>query len=237
MKAEVRKKHIFVVGGSGGLGSKICEFFIKNGWICSILTKNNNKSGDFCLNLQADLKDWGQVQRVINKLQKQGVALDAVVFAGGLVQDQLIMKMSENQWDEVASVNLKSVAILMQGLWPLLKRSGGGHFVSVGSIVGVIGRAGQANYAAAKAGLIALSKSAAQEWGPDNIRSHVILPGFLKTNMTASFSAEQIQKIEEQNVLGRIGTLEEVARFVFFLCSTEHISGQVFNLDSRILPG
>ncbi len=236
MKPEAEKKHVLIVGGSGGLGSKISNFFIKNGWICSNISKNKCKNGDFYLNLQTDLKDWDQIQAISKGLQEEGLVLDAVVFAAGVVQDHLLMKMTETEWDDVASVNLKSIAGLMQGLAPLLKRSGGGHFVSVGSIVGVTGRAGQANYAATKAGLIALSKSAAQEWGPDNIRSHVILPGFLKTKMTSSFSAEQIRKIEEQNVLGRIGTLEEVARFVFFLCSTEHISGQVFNLDSRILP-
>lgn len=236
MNSERQKQHVLIVGGNGGIGSCLSEYFYKNGVLVSKITRKSSKSGGLFLDLEADLSDFAQVEQVLRTIQKEKTLIHSVIFAAGVVRDHSLIKMTEEEWDQVEWVNLKSVWQLMQGLAPLIKQAGGGHFVHIGSIVGLTGRFGQANYAAAKAGLIALSKSAAQEFGADNIRSNVIVPGFLKTKMTAHLKESQIEKIKSDNVLGRIGTLEEVAEFIYFLCSTQHISGQVFNLDSRILP-
>jgi len=192
--------------------------------------------GGNCIYLKADLTLPSQIDQAFTQLKSTISALDAVIFSAGVVQDQLLIKMVEADWDQVCAINLKSVWALTQKCLPLLEASGGGHLVHLGSIAGLTGRMGQANYSASKAGLIALSKSFAKELGPKNIRSNVVLPGFLKTPMTYGVSQDKVEKIKNENSLGRMGTVEEVARFIYFLCSTDHISGQVFNLDSRILP-
>jgi len=236
MNQDKEERNILVIGGSGGIGQNIVQLFDKNGWKVAILSRNADRSGGNCIYLKADLTLSSQIDQAFTQLKSKISALDAVIFAAGVIQDQLLINMVEADWDQVCEVNLKSVWALTQKCLPLLEASGGGHLVHLGSIAGLTGGMGQANYSASKAGLIALSKSFAQELGPKNIRSNVVLPGFLKTPMTQGVSQDKIEKIKNENSLGRMGTVEEVARFIYFLCSTDYISGQVFNLDSRILP-
>lgn len=227
-------KKVLIVGSSGGIGSKLSIKFDSSGWKSASLSRKIDESGGRLLALEVDLSDSAQVEKAIKRLKQEGIVLDALIFAAGQVQDKLLLKMSEAEWDEVVAVNLKAVWALMCGVAPLL--SGGGHIVLLGSGAGVTGKEGQVNYSAAKAGLIGLSKSAAKEWGEQNIRCNVVLPGFLRTNMTAHLSEKQVSEYEANNVLKRLGSVDEVAEFIYFLCSTKNISGQVFNLDSRILP-
>ena len=137
-------------------------------------------------------------------------------------------------WDHVLDVNLKGAFLCAQAaLRPMIKQRGG-HILNIGSFVARVSRAGQANYAAAKAGLIGLTQSLAKEVGSRNVRVNAILPGVLATPMTAQLTPEQFAAISTENALGRISTVEEVARFTAFLAGTQNISGQLFQLDSRI---
>jgi len=237
MKKGKGKKNILIVGGSGVIGQELVKFYDESGWNTAILSRNNDGSGGNTLFLKADLRLSVQMDQAIEELRGHFGHLNAVVFCAGMISDQLILKMNEEDWDEVLRVNLKGVFLLIQRVSPLLELAGGGHLICLGSIVGSTGRIGQTNYAAAKAGLVALVKSSARELGPRNIRVNVILPGFINSSMSSKLSEAQREKIKQENVLGRVGNANEVARFIHFLSTTDHISGQVFNLDSRILPG
>lgn len=226
-----------IVGGSGGIGSLLAKKMCVSGWNLSILSRNRVNIGGITHFFKADLTSADQIQKCLEEIKKAKPTLKALIFAAGAVSDSLIPRLSEDSWERVVSVNLKSVWQISKELVPLIEAAGGGHIVCLGSIVGVTGRSGQSNYAAAKAGLTGLCKSLAREAGEKNIRVNVILPGFLQTKMTSSLKEDQIKTISEENVLKRTGTVEEVVRFIQFLISTEHISGQVFNLDSRILSG
>lgn len=236
VKETDRQNKILVVGGSGGIGKFIINKFYESGWKTANLSRKNVGSGDKCLFYPTDLSKISQIKETFKRLEKEFQNLDAVVNCAGIIQDQTLIKMSEPAWDSVLHLNLKAAFLITQLAAPLLEKNSGGHIVHMGSMSGMIGRFGQGNYAAAKAGLISLVKSAARELGEKNIRVNLVIPGFQRTPMTSRLSADQVEKIRRENVLGRIGTPEEVAKFVHFLCTTEHISGQVFNLDSRILP-
>lgn len=236
MKETDRQNKILVVGGSGGIGKFIVYKFYESGWRVANLSRKYVNSGGICSFYPADLSKTSQIQEAFEIVENEFQHLDAVVNCAGIIHDQSLLKMSEPAWDSVIHLNLKAAFLITQLAAPLLEKNSGGHIVHMGSMSGMIGRFGQGNYAAAKAGLASLVKSAARELGGKNIRVNLVIPGFQRTPMTAGLSANQVEKIYRENVLGRIGTPEEVARFVHFLCTTEHISGQVFNLDSRILP-
>lgn len=155
--------------------------------------------------------------------------LDMLVTCAGVLHDALVSKLTDAQWNACCDVNLTGAFRCAQAAAPLMSPSIGGSVVFISSGSAKFGNRGQANYAASKAGLIALAQSLAREWGQDNIRVHCILPGFLTTHMTA-----HLHRNAEDHTLKRFNTVQETARFIAFLHSLRHTSGQVFQLDSRI---
>ncbi len=154
--------------------------------------------------------------------------LDMLVNCAGKLHDALLPKLTNEQWNASCAVNLTGAFLCAQAAAPLMSPAGGSLvFVSSGSAK--FGNVGQANYAASKAGLIGLTQSLAREWGKDNIRVHCVLPGFMETRMTA-----HLKRSAEDHALNRLNTVQETARFIAFLHSLPHTSGQVFQLDSRI---
>jgi 3-oxoacyl-[acyl-carrier protein] reductase len=160
--------------------------------------------------------------------------LDALVNNAGMTADKSLPQLSEADWDRVLDVNLKGAFSCSQAVLRAMMQQRAGHILNIASFVARVGRAGQANYAAAKAGLIGLTEALAIEVGSRNVRVNAILPGILATPMTARLAADQRQRLAGENALGRINDVEEVARFVVFLAGTQNISGQVFQLDSRV---
>ncbi len=160
--------------------------------------------------------------------------LDVLVNNAGICRDTLLLKMSERDWDDVIAVNLTGAAACSREAVKLMSRAGGGHLIHIGSWAPRQGNAGQSNYSAAKAGLIALSQSLAKEYGTRNIRSHVILPGYLPTKLNAHLPGTVQESVLQAHVLGRLNTVEEAAAFAVFLSATCNTSGQVFQLDSRV---
>ncbi len=159
--------------------------------------------------------------------------LDLLVNNAGTTRDGLLAKMGEEDWDTVVDTNLKGAFFCCQCALRLMLKQRNGHIVNVGSFSAIQPQIGQANYAAAKAGLMALTRSLAKETGRRNVRVNCVLPGFLRTKMTQGLAAETIERARESHVLGRFNTCEDVARFVEFLHSMENVSGQTFQLDSR----
>ncbi len=162
--------------------------------------------------------------------------LDLLVNNAGVFRDASLLKMTEEDFDAVLDVNLKGAFLCTQAALKLMSRQREGHIINIGSYSALSGPAGQANYAAAKAGLIALTQSTAKEYGSRNIRANCILPGFLETKMTRHLleDAEWKEHLLSQHTLGRLNTPQDVARFIVMLHSMPAVSGQVFQLDSRI---
>lgn len=179
---------------------------------------------------QMDVTDKAQVQAVIGALPR----LDLLIHNAGFLRDASLLKMTESDFHEVLQVHLKGAFLTAQAALKIMVKQRLGHIVMIGSFSALSGPSGQANYAAAKAGLIALTQSVAAEYGPRNIRANCVLPGFLETKMSQPLLDKQRPKIEAAHALGRLNTPQEAARFMAFLHTMENVSGQVFQLDSRV---
>jgi 3-oxoacyl-[acyl-carrier protein] reductase len=162
--------------------------------------------------------------------------LDLLINNAGIFRDASLLKMSEEDFDAVLDVNLKGAFLCTQAALKLMSRQREGHIINIGSYSALSGPAGQANYAAAKAGLIALTQSTAKEYGSRNIRANCLLPGFLETKMTRHLleDAKWKESLLSQHTLGRLNTPQDAARFILMLHAMPAVSGQVFQLDSRI---
>ena len=179
---------------------------------------------------EMDVTDKTQVQRAIGALPR----LDLLIHNAGFLRDASMLKMSDEDFHAVLQVHLKGAFLTAQAAVKLMSKQRQGHIVTIGSFSALSGPAGQANYAAAKAGLIAFTQSIAAEYGARNIRANCVLPGFIDTRMTRALLEKQREQIESNHSLGRLNTVEDAARFIAFLHTMQHVSGQVFQLDSRI---
>jgi 3-oxoacyl-[acyl-carrier protein] reductase len=159
--------------------------------------------------------------------------LDILVNNAGINRDAVVWKMTDEQWDEVLDVSLKGQFNTIRAAAPIFRQQGSGRIVNIASINGLRGKFGQANYAAAKAGIIALTKSVARELGASGVTCNAVAPGLIETEMTRQLPADVRQKALDDIVLGRIGTPEDVAAVVAFLCSDKarHITGEVIKVD------
>ena len=177
--------------------------------------------------------DFAQTEEVVKQVKEDFGSIDILVNNAGITKDGLMLRMTEAQWDAVIAVNLKSAFNFIHACMPIMMRQKGGSIINMASVVGVHGNAGQCNYSASKAGMIALAKSIAQEMGAKGIRANAIAPGFIETAMTAALSddvrAEWCKKIP----LRRGGTPEDVANVALFLASdlSSYVSGQVIQID------
>lgn len=162
--------------------------------------------------------------------------LDLLVNNAGAVDDALMAGMTNESFGSVLEVNLTGAFRCARAAVKRMSRQRSGHVINVGSFAALTGTAGQANYAAAKAGLIGLTKSLAAEYGARNVRCNCVLPGFLETRMTRAVLERRREEVLARHALGRLNTLEDAARFIVMLDSMAHVSGQVFQLDSRIGP-
>lgn len=168
---------------------------------------------------------------VVEEIHKEFGRIDILVNNAGITKDGLMLRMSEQQWDAVLTVNLKSAFNFIHALTPIMARQRGGSIISMSSVVGVSGNAGQCNYSASKAGLIGLTKSIAKEMGPRGIRANCIAPGFIISDMTAALPDEVREQWVKTIPLRRGGTPEDVAKVALFLASdlSSYVSGQVIN--------
>ena len=177
--------------------------------------------------------DFAQTEEVVKQVKEDFGSIDILVNNAGITKDGLMLRMTEAQWDAVIAVNLKSAFNFIHACTPVMMRQKGGSIINMASVVGVHGNAGQCNYSASKAGMIALAKSIAQEMGSKGIRANAIAPGFIETAMTAALPddvrAEWCKKIP----LRRGGTPEDVANVALFLASdlSSYVSGQVIQID------
>jgi len=205
-----------VTGGAGDLARAIREKLLQDQWEVHAPGKDI-----------LDVTSPDSASRFLRGLPR----LDYLVHTAGILRDRSIAQMEESDWDAVHAVNLRGAFHVARLAWEMhMHTQKSGHILFISSGSARYGITGQANYASAKAGLLGLMQSFAREYGPSNVRVNAILPGFLQTKMTAHVKELPVA----QNVLERLNTVEEVARFVTFLDTLPHTSGQVFQLDSRI---
>jgi 3-oxoacyl-[acyl-carrier protein] reductase len=210
---------VVITGGAGGLSRAIAEVF-----------RNAGREVRAPDRQELDVTDRDGVAAYF-----AGFETDLLVCAAGITRDAPLAKLEESAWDETLAVNLHAAARCARGVLKGMRRRKSGHIVFVSSFSALHPPAGQAAYAAAKAGLIGLAKSLAREAGPANVRVNVILPGFLETPMTARVSSARRDEVRADHVLGRFNTPDAVARFLRTLHEDlPHTSGQVFQLDSRV---
>ena len=177
--------------------------------------------------------DFAQSEEVVKQVKEDFGSIDILVNNAGITKDGLMLRMTEAQWDAVIGVNLKSAFNFIHACVPVMMRQRSGSIINMASVVGVHGNAGQANYAASKAGMIALAKSVAQEMGPKGIRANAIAPGFIDTAMTQELSEEVRKEWMNQIPLRRGGTVDDVANCAVYLASdlSSYVSGQVIQVD------
>ena len=186
-----------------------------------------------CLAYAGNAADFAETEEVVKKIKEDFGAIDILVNNAGITKDGLMLRMTEQQWDAVINVNLKSAFNFIHACVPIMMRQRGGSIINMASVVGVHGNAGQANYAASKAGLIALAKSVGQEMGPKGIRANAIAPGFIDTAMTQALPDDIRKEWINKIPLRRGGQVEDIANVATFLASdmSSYVSGQVIQVD------
>jgi len=197
------------------------------------------KMGRESLVVPADISQSEEVARLVDTTVKAYGKVDILVNNAGITRDQLVMRMSDDDWDNVLRVNLKSVFLCTRAVLRHMMRQRWGRIVSIASVVGLIGNAGQANYASAKAGIIGFTRTIAKEAAPRGITANAVAPGFIDTPMTQQLPEDRKQALAGQILLGYLGTPRDVAEAVAFLASEEarYITGQVLTVDGGISLG
>jgi 3-oxoacyl-[acyl-carrier protein] reductase len=244
----LQNKIALVTGATRGIGKGIAEAFAKNGASVAFTYVSSDEKaraleaelmalGVKAKGYKSDAGDFKAADDLVNQVLLDFGTIDILVNNAGITRDTLLMRMSEQQWDEVMNANLKSVFNMVKAVQKPMLKARKGSIINMSSVVGVKGNAGQSNYAASKAGIIGFTKSIALELGSRNIRSNAIAPGFIETEMTAALDEKVIQQWREGIPLKRGGSVEDVANLCLFLASdmSAYITGQCINVCGGML--
>ncbi|MGB9779263.1 3-oxoacyl-[acyl-carrier-protein] reductase [Caldanaerobacter sp.] len=238
----------FVTGGSRGIGRAIAVRLAKDGFDVAItyvkdeesareVVEEIKKHGVNGIALKCDVSHYHEVEKAVEKVVQELGSIDVVVNNAGITKDNLILKMEEDEWDSVIDVNLKGAFNVIKFASKYMIKKRKGKIINISSVVGLMGNVGQANYAASKAGLIGLTKSAAKELAARGITVNAVAPGFIETDMTSVLKEEIKEAMIKSIPLKRAGKPEEVAEVVAFLASkaSDYITGQVINVDGGMV--
>lgn len=241
-------KTALVTGASKGIGKKIAEVFAAHGanvaftYLSSVekgeaLEKELATAGTKVKGYRSDASDYKAAEELINNIVTEFGSIDIVVNNAGITKDGLLMRMSEEQWDDVINTNLKSIFNVTKAATKPMMKQRFGVFINMSSIVGVQGNAGQANYSASKAGIIGFTKSVAKELGSRNIRSNAIAPGFIRTEMTDALPTDVVEGWNKMIPLQRMGETTDIANVALFLASDmgSYVNGQVISVCGGML--
>jgi 3-oxoacyl-[acyl-carrier protein] reductase len=234
-----------VTGAGRGIGKAIAETLAQHGVTvicvsksadsCGAVAAAINASGGKARALAIDVADGGAIAKGVEELQKEFPAIDILVNNAGITRDGLLFRMSDTDWNDVISTNLTSCFHFCKLVGRPMTRARFGRIVNIASVSGIMGNAGQANYSAAKAGMIGLTKTLAREFAGRSVTVNAVAPGFIKTDMTTEFvnNPEASAKILEVVPLKRFGEAADIANMTAYLCSEEagYITGQVFTVD------
>jgi len=246
MARSDNKRVIIVTGASRGLGREIALCFGREGEriVVNFLSKEKeaqavadeiSMNGGESICYKANVKNKVEVEAMTRDTAERWGAVDVLINNAAITKDGIMLRMAEEDWDEVIDTNLSGPFQCVRAAAPYMIKQRRGHIINISSIVGLQGREGQANYSSAKAGLIGLTKASARELGPFNIKVNAVMPGYLPTDMGSKISDDVHDLILKENVLGKISGPREAAEFIYHLSRMNNVSGQVFNLDSRIV--
>jgi 3-oxoacyl-[acyl-carrier protein] reductase len=239
---KLKGRVALVTGAAQGIGKSIAEALAKEGAdiivsdinieLAKITANEIGALGVKSIAVKANVADANDVAASVDQAVKEFGKIDILVNNAGITKDNLLIRMKDEDWDAVLSVNLRSMFLCTKAIAPLMMKNRWGRIVNIASIVGEMGNFGQANYSAAKAGAIGLTKTVARELASRGITCNAIAPGFIDTAMTQKLSDDVKKRLSEQIPLTRLGTPEDIAKAAVFLCAdADYITGQVVNVN------
>lgn len=247
MNKLLENKTALITGASRGIGRAVALRFAEEGCQIAFTYQNSHEQaeevrqasvskGVTCRAYASNAADFEQAHQVVEEVVKDFGQIDILVNNAGITKDMLLMRMTEQQWDAVVDVNLKSAFNFTHAVSPYMMRRRSGSIISMSSVVGIYGNAGQANYAASKAGIIALMQSVAKELGSRGVRANAIAPGFILTDMTSALPQATLDEFVHRIPMRRGGTPEEVANVALFLASdlSSYVSGQTIQVTGAM---
>ena len=244
---NLKDKVAIVTGASRGIGEAIAIQLSNSGANIILIARKTNKlkvvqetiisQGGIAESIVGDVSSLDSLTEIISSINKKWGRIDILVNNAGIARDNIIMRMKEDDWDEVMSVNLKGCFNGIKSVARPMIKNKSGRVINITSVIGQIGNAGQSNYAASKAGIMGLTKSMAKELGSRNITVNAIAPGYITTDMTNELNEEIKEKMKSSIPLGRLGSPDDVANLVCFLASDDagYITGQTFNVDGGMV--
>jgi len=240
----VEGKNVIITGASRGIGKGIAEIFAKNGANIAFtfasseekakaLEQDLQQFGSKVKGYKSDASDFEAAQKLVDDVISEFGSIDIIINNAGITKDNLLLRMQKDDWDSIIKTNMDSVFNLTKAAVKPMMKQKMGSIINMSSVVGVKGNAGQANYAASKAGIIGFSKSVALELGSRNIRCNVVAPGFIETEMTAVLGEKVIQEWRDAIPMKRGGTVEDIANACLFLASdlSSYVTGQVIHVN------
>lgn len=241
-------KVAFITGGTRGIGRQIAITLAENGYDIAVNYRTNNnaiiilkeeveRNNVKFIAVQGDVSKYEDTENMINEIIRQYTRIDVLVNNAGVTKDTLLMRMKKEDFEDVININLVGTFNVTKNVIPYMMKQKNGRIINISSVVGISGNAGQANYAASKAGIIGFTKSLAKEVGSRNILVNAVAPGFIETQMTDVLKEEVKEEISKTIPLKRTGKPIDVANVVKFLASEDssYITGQVINVDGGML--
>ena len=240
---RLKDKVVLITGSARGIGKEIAKTFGREG--ATLVVSDINEASaqataqEFCQNgveassFACDVTNMKSVEEMVNKILDKHSRIDILVNNAGITRDNLLLRMTENEWDSVINTNLRGTFVCTKVITKSMLKARSGKIISIASIIGIRGNAGQANYAASKAGIIGFTKSIAREFASRGITANAVAPGFIQTEMTDKLSDKAKEEIFQQIPLGKLGTPIDVANACLFLASSEadYITGQTLVVD------
>jgi 3-oxoacyl-[acyl-carrier protein] reductase len=244
IQIDLSGKNALVTGSTRGIGRAIAETLAKSGARVAIVGRELQKAqqaatavGNGAQGFACDVTDTAAVAKLVADVETAFGSIDILVNNAGITRDNLVMRLKDDDWDSVQNANLRGAFAAIRAVSRGMMKRRSGRIINISSIIGIIGNKGQANYAASKAGLIALTKSVAKELGSRNILVNAVAPGFIETEMTAAMTPEAREGLGKQIALERLGTPQDVAAAVAFLASdlATYVTGQVLVVDGGMV--
>ena len=244
IQIDLSAKNALVTGSTRGIGRAIAETLAKSGARVAIVGRELQKAqqaatavGNGAQGFACDVTDTAAVAKLVADVETAFGSIDILVNNAGITRDNLVMRLKDDDWDSVQNANLRGAFAAIRAVSRGMMKRRSGRIINISSIIGIIGNKGQANYAASKAGLIALTKSVAKELGSRNILVNAVAPGFIETEMTAAMTPEAREGLGKQIALERLGTPQDVAAAVAFLASdlATYMTGQVLVVDGGMV--
>lgn len=244
MQIDLAGKNALVTGSTRGIGRAIAEALARSGARVAVVGRDLEKAkeaasavGNGAQGFACDVSDTAAVARLVADVEAAFGSIDILVNNAGITRDNLVMRLKDDDWDAVVNANLRGAFAAIRAVSRGMMKRRSGRIINISSIIGIIGNKGQANYAASKAGLIALTKSVAKELGSRNILVNAVAPGFIETEMTAAMTPEAREALGRQIALERLGTPQDIAATVAFLASdlSSYITGQVLVVDGGMV--